>query len=157
MNGRNFLGIPVEGTIRTIRRVPQRPIEELRPLLEAVLGDERIAEFGWMQYTPYFADGEPCVFDVQSVWARTGDDAGTPVDDLEVGKYAELHPTLGGIRRGGGPKYVGVAEPCYRRVRALADALHSGGFGDVLMDAFGDHASLTVRRTGITVDYYEHE
>lgn len=61
----NFFGIPVEGDItRPESRVPQRPLEELAPLMQALLDDEAIEWFGWRQYTPYFNDGEPCVFSV---------------------------------------------------------------------------------------------
>jgi hypothetical protein len=60
---KNFLGIPVTGTINYAdQRVPQKPLEELTPLMQALLDDPSIESFGWTQYTPYFNDGEPCVF-----------------------------------------------------------------------------------------------
>jgi hypothetical protein len=49
---RSFLGIPVEGDITAgSTRVDQKPIEELQPLLQAVLDDPTIVEFGWRQGT----------------------------------------------------------------------------------------------------------
>lgn len=69
----NFLGIPVEGEINfyTDRSVIQKPIEELQPILQAVLDDPFIVRFGWHQYTPYFNDGDPCVFSVYGFWVLT--------------------------------------------------------------------------------------
>ncbi len=40
---------------------------------------------------------------------------------------------------------------------ALGDAIESEAFNDVLLDAFGDHAKVRFRRTGITVDSYSHD
>jgi hypothetical protein len=156
----NFLGIPVEGEITPGHRIPQRPLAELQPLLRALLDDEAVVEFGWRQYTPYFNDGEPCLFGIDSLWVRTtADRPDADPDDLHVGRYANPHPTLGwrGWEAGREWPYTGVDEPRYERVRALADALTEGGFNDVLLDAFGDHATVTVRRDGIVVKFYEHD
>ncbi|MEV0455923.1 hypothetical protein [Catellatospora methionotrophica] len=166
MSHTSFLGIPVEGEITRSARVPQRPLSELRPLLTAVLDDDEVVEFGWQQYTPYFNDGDTCVFDAHSFWARTSaaDDARADRRELEVGRYCDIHRTLGGHRlaeSGEYPRpelpYEGADEERYRRVRALADAIDGGGFDDVLLEAFGDHATVTVRRSGITVEFYNHE
>jgi hypothetical protein len=62
---KNFLGIPVTGDIQHAdRRVPQRPLEDLAPLMQAILDDSTVASFGWTQFTPYFNDGDPCIFHV---------------------------------------------------------------------------------------------
>ncbi|SCG63171.1 hypothetical protein [Micromonospora halophytica] len=156
----NFLGIPVQGDITRRRRIVQRPLAELQPLLRALLDDEAVVEFGWQQCTPYFNDGEPCEFAVDGFWVRTTADApDTGPEDLCVGEYEDPHPTLGwrGRKAGRQHPYTGPDELRYERARALADALTSGGFNDVLLDAFGDHALVGVRRDGITVTFYEHE
>lgn len=73
---KNFLGIPITGDIqRGSQRVPQKPLEELAPLMQALLDDPSIAWFGWRQYTPYFNDGEPCEFNVHGALAVMLDDA----------------------------------------------------------------------------------
>lgn len=62
---KNFLGIPVTGDIsHAERRTPQKPLEDLAPVMQAVLDDLTIVSFSWSQYTPYFNDGDPCVFRV---------------------------------------------------------------------------------------------
>lgn len=150
---RSFLGIPVEGDI--VRNKPekeQRPLAELSPLLQAVLDDPHVTEFGWRQYTPYFNDGEPCVFGVNGLWVRTdADDPDDDPDELECSSFSR-HPTLGkDVTRE--PWQEGLA----RNAAALDTALDDGEFDEVLLEAFGDHAEITVRRTGITIDSYEHD
>lgn len=178
----SFLGIPVDGDItRGDKRVPQKPLSELEPLMRAVLADDFIDSFGWRQYTPYFNDGEPCVFSVGDPWFRTTEDvtrktAGS--DDEDEDDYEDddsfsvsygEHPTLGkqdytwdnprdweNRRKVYGP-YNGGYQQSYMVCAALSDAINSGAFEDVLLEAFGDHASVKVTASGITVDSYEHD
>lgn len=157
-----FFGIPVSGDInRGEKRAEQRPVEEFAPLLQAVLDDPTIVELGWTQYTPYFNDGDPCVFGVHTSWFRTIDDApGADMGDLE---FYVSHPTIGARRyewvnreRVAGA-YEGTDEERYDRVASLSAALDSGAFDDALLVAFGDHAEIRVARDGIHVEFYEHE
>jgi hypothetical protein len=166
---RNFLGIPVQGDItRGKTRKNQRPIEELQPILQAVLDDPTIVEFGWRQYTPYFNDGEPCEFSVRGVWVRT--DADQDVDDWYELDLDGKHPSLGDepyikvptTENGSGWKwekgpYEGPDQDRYDRCHTLDAAIQGGEFENVLLDAFGDHARVTVRKTGIDVEFYEHD
>lgn len=164
---RTFFGIPVSGDIqRATPRVPQRPVEELGPILQAVLDDPLIESFGWQQYTPYFNDGDPCEFGVHSPWFRTTeDDEDADTYDLAVDYGA--HPTLGDTEdtyEGNYPNrvlvssiYQGAHEATYRACRELSAAIGGGAFEDALLVAFGDHAEVTVTRSGIQVDFYEHD
>lgn len=159
----NFLGIPVQGDItKGDTRVQQKPIEELQPILQAVLDDPTIVEFGWRQYTPYFNDGDPCTFSVYGTWVRT--DADRDVDD-EYELEMESHRSLGKVPRSFNEStrkwetqpYKGPDEARYHRCRALEKAIEGGAFEHVLLDAFGDHARVTVRRDGIEVEFYAHD
>lgn len=163
----NFLGIPVIGEISEgDKRAKQRPIEDLAPLMQAVLDDPTIIEFGWTQYTPYFNDGDPCVFGVSGeIWVRTtADEEVDSTYGLEVGRYGG-HPSLGGIERTWNEerrtylmgRYAGSDEARYLRCMALNAAIEGGEFLDVLLDAFGDHAEITVRKEGINVGFYSHD
>ncbi|RCH70525.1 hypothetical protein DT019_03275 [Streptomyces sp. SDr-06] len=163
MTNRNFLGIPVEGDYTAgSTRTEQKPIEELQPILQAVLDDPTIIEFGWRQYTPYFNDGDPCEFSVYGTWVRTAEDADTDDEyELEVDSHRSLgkrpyrkDPETGEY---GFLPYEGPDEARYDRCRALSGAVEGGHFETVLLDAFGDHATITVRRDGIHVDFYEHD
>jgi hypothetical protein len=159
----NFLGIPVIGDItQGANRVDQKPIEEFQPTLQAVLDDPTVVEFGWRQYTPYFNDGEPCEFSVYGTWVRTTADEDVEDEyELEVGN----HRTLGTRPFRKSPEsgkyetcpYEGPDEARFDRCRALMSALEGGSFEHVLIEAFGDHATVTVRRDGIEVEFYDHD
>lgn len=167
----NFLGIPINGDItKGDTRVEQKPIEELQPILQAVLDDPTIVEFGWRQYTPYFNDGEPCTFSAYGVWVRT--DADRDVDDLyeleldgkhrSIGDEPHVKVPVDGVGASNGMKwvkgpYVGPDKARYDRCQALRHAVDGGAFEHVLLDAFGDHANITVRRDGIDVEFYDHD
>lgn len=158
----NFLGIPINGDItRGDTRKNQRPIEELQPILQAVLDDPTIVEFGWRQYTPYFNDGEPCTFSVHGTWVRTTVDEDADEDELEMWGHRSLGKIPGHRNETTGEwetdPYEGPDEARYLRCKALEKAIEGGEFENVLLDAFGDHAEITVRRDGIQVEFYEHD
>jgi hypothetical protein len=126
---RYFLGLPVTGEdpVDDIRRGRPRPLGELAPLFRAVLEDEGVAEFGWTQAD---ATDDPFAAYVSDVWFRAAADAeGHPLDD---------HPTIGpGDRRD--------------RCAALAAALRSGSFDDVLREGLGEWCDVRAGRSVITV------
>lgn len=165
----SFLGIPVEGDIvRGDKKPDQRPLEEFSPLVQAVLDDEHVTGFGWRQYTPYFNDGDPCVFGAHGLRVRTVEDgdesSGEDDEDGDEDKLdLDYHPTLSPRRwneKAGRFEDIDLAPgkaATYARCRALADAIDSGEFDEVLLEAFGDHADIAVKRDGITVEFYEHD
>jgi hypothetical protein len=162
VTGRNFLGIPVNGDIaKGDTRVEQKPIEELQPILQAVLDDPTIVEFGWRQYTPYFNDGEPCTFSAHGTWVRTTDDEDVDEDELEMWGHRSLGKVPGDFneqtRKWETRPYEGPDEARYHRCKALEGAVEGGHFEHVLLDSFGDHANITVRRDGIEVEFYDHD
>lgn len=162
MKTRNFLGIPVEGDYtQGSARIDQKSIEEFQPILQAVLDDPSVIEFGWRQYTPYFNDGEPCTFSVYGLWVRTTDDEDGDEDDLEMWGHRSLGKVSGHRDESTGDwvkdPYEGPDEARFLRCKALEAAVEGGHFETVLLDAFGDHAAITVRRDGIQVDFYDHD
>lgn len=173
-----FLGIPIDGsTIAGSQGVTQQPVEEIQPLLQAVLDDHGIAEFGWRQYTPYFNDGEPCVFGICDVWFLTPEDTeneedrkhreedpyGWEEDHHYSGKkgFAE-HLTVWNHDTDRTPGSRQVPNPRhdhdrYQRCRELSNALTGGHFDTAMLAKFGDHATITITRETIRVEFYDHE
>lgn len=47
--------------------------------------------------------------------------------------------------------------PAYGAIVDLEHALEGGEFDNVLLEAFGDHATVTVTKDGIDVEFYEHD
>jgi hypothetical protein len=198
---KNFLGIPIVGDIQHNKPpVQQRPLAALAPLMQALLDDASIAWFGWRQYTPYFNDGEPCVFNVHGALAVMLDDAeidppavtecqkcGETVDanvQEYCAKCGRAVPTLEDIRdemmdsmydgvecsghlgqrekvhengKWVTKSYTGPDEDRFNRCLALEEALDSGAFDSVLLEHFGDHATVRVSRDGIVVEEYSHD
>lgn len=157
MTETNFLGLAIDGDI--IRRDLQREQitkEQFADLVKALLDDDNVVEFGWTQYTPYFNDGDPCVFGANGLWVRTVADAGVEDrDQLEMWS----HPTLSGQRWEGGRKvtYDVQMPDTAAAAMALDSAIDDGVADVVLLDLFGDHAYVKVSRDGISVDFYEHD
>lgn len=196
---RTFFGIPIDGDIAFAeRKAAQRPIEDLQPLMQALLDDPGIEWFGWRQYTPYFNDGEPCVFNVHGALAVKLTDQERTIkcphcekernplhvfcphcgyrhgtfDKLDEEDYegdlwdgVEYSGILGKRKRlrygkGDGPEYgpyEGPDEARYDKCLALEEALDSGVFDDVLLEHFGDHATIKVYKDRISVESYEHD
>jgi hypothetical protein len=171
-----YLGVPFVSEVNPSghRRTPQRPIEELEPLLIAVLQDPVISAFGWTQYTPYFNDGEPCIFSVGTPWFTTVGGRQPDEEDERGWGFEEdsftisHHPTLGHqpsrfgyvadvYQRTWEGEYVGEHEQSWKRCRALSDAIESEAFDDALLAKFGDHAQVVIRPSGITVSDYSHD
>lgn len=150
MSHTNFLGIPVEGDIHRSNRVDQRPVEEFGPILRAVLNDERIEAVRWEQYTPYFNDGDVCEFRIHELSVKPAGES-VPRDDYEDGFID--HWSLGYESERGMPHLAPLKEATAELNRAVA----GGAFYDALLDAFGDHAEITVTGAGITVEFYEHD
>lgn len=175
---RTFLGIPIRGDITAGRRMAkQYPLEELAPLLQAVLNDTGIEEFGWRQYTPYFNDGEPCTFGVGDLWFLTPEDADDEEDRKEREEdpygWSDAHHVSGSKGFGetisrwvyneeGKGSYIDTPNPRYskdrfERCHELAAAIGSGHYESALLAAFGDHAIVTINRDNIKVEFYDHE
>jgi hypothetical protein len=171
----NFLGIPIEGDIiRGSVKPNQRPIEELAPLFQAAFSHPEVWRIGWGQSTPYFNDGDPCIFSVDEVWADPVgnlddlenledeyDDRGWH-DGIDYDKRWGEYPYLGwegeypNRKKVLGP-YEGEYKAAYDDLLALSEALESEAFDDVLLDKFGDHAKIVVYRDRISVEFYEHD
>lgn len=171
MSDKNFLGIPISGElVFNTRQVAQRPLSELEPLIRAVLDDELIHSFGWTQYTPYFNDGDPCIFGIREPWFLTVKDVGEDFDIEDFDEYdyeISGHPTLGEVEYSWSvvngknvrviKSYEGEHRESWDRCNALDEAIDSDAFDQVLLEAFGDHASVTISRSGIQVEFYSHD
>ncbi len=89
-----------------------------------------LISFRWTQYTPYFNDGDPCVFSANAEYPylNGGEDEFFPDKD----------------------------EPLNKAGKAVVKLLKNFENDDYEM-MFGDHCQVTVSRKGIDVEEYEHE
>jgi hypothetical protein len=152
------LGRPVTGEITTYRenRVAQKPGKELLPLLDAILTLENVEAVRWTQYTPYFNDGEACLFGTGEVTVKLvdGDDTAGDEEDGYISTYEMFNDSR--LGRYNDPSTVNPGfEDLYSAVQALTREFEH--FEDFLLEAFGDHAQVTATTEGFDVAFYEHD
>lgn len=161
-------GRPVIGEIqRAERRAEQWTGEKFAEMLDALLAVEGVAAVKWAQYTPFFNDGEPCLFGVCGFSVKLGDDAEATVaaasdeddDDYEREDEEGFHDPYDFLdysngHSGNRPVIPGM-EAVYATLSALDDA--SRHFEDVLQATFGDHCEVTATRTGFHISEYSHD
>lgn len=110
----------------------------------------------WVQYTPYFNDGEPCIFRVGDLNFSTIDyEEGTvpdyPEDDFTFDEYA-LGKEKEIVKLGA---TLNLDIMTLRDCKELSRGL--GALGEELQYVFGDHTKIIVNSNGITAEEYEHD
>lgn len=128
---------------RAIEEEARKQAQEiLAPGLKQFLHDHPDVEaIRWEQYTPYFNDGEECVFGVGELHYKL---VGAEEDDEEF----ECLSTYG--------KPEGFdQQPWFIALSELEAAL--SGSEDELKAAFGDHVRVIVTKEGVDVEEYSHD
>lgn len=102
--------------------------EYLKDFFEQNPGVQKIQ---WTQYTPYFNDGDECVFRYYSAQVKL-------VGDKEYKDYYDIDD---------------------KNIKGNLITLNREfeNMQEILLMAFGDHAQVTASRDKITVDRYDHE
>lgn len=98
-----------------------------------------LKSFSWTQYTPYFNDGNECVFSAHTDYPEVNgyDEYGYKTDgdeDIEAGSLEE-----------------------HKRLVALVRDLLTNIEEDDFRTMFGDHVQVTVTRKGVEVEEYSHD
>lgn len=165
----------IKSKIEEINQKKQELVKDLRsdfaPMLKPLFdkSNGKIKSLGWTQYTPYFNDGDECVFRVNK-----SIDYGIKVN----GEYLEDTDGLIGsseyaLRHYGTPQYDSWVER-YPEVKINEESKESDlliygilkEFSDLLesiddeffKDLFGDHVLVTVYADGeIETEEYEHD
>jgi hypothetical protein len=116
--------------------------EELRTAFKTVFAEyPNVTRLVWTQYTPYFNDGDPCVFSVNDL--NVFDETCAESDDDDDDYYDGV--------------YVGWGEGAerYPLLKNIGDSLSRAD--DLLLEMFGDHCKITVTPEGIDVEEYDHD
>ena len=151
----NVLGRPVTGDLTTNSSpYDQKPGEEFLPLLDAILELDNVESIRWTQYTPYFNDGDPCMFGTGELFVKLvdGDDTAGDEEDGYISAY-DMTEHLHGY--GNPPTINPGCEDVYAAMKALNDQF--GHFEDFLIVSFGDHAQVTATSDGFDIAFYEHD
>lgn len=149
-------------------------LDEVKPLFQGLFDEfPELTVVGWVQYTPYFNDGDPCVFSVGPVLYRTTESEDLTDEDGEYEGYTEEEALIASLPSEEGWEYdyglyewVEVdGEQEYRlkadaprlplAIKALTKRL--GSMQDVMKNVFGEHSVVVVTRDNIIVEEYHHD
>ena len=114
----------------------------------------------WTQYTPYFNDGEECIFGINEPNFYSFNYSQDEDDEDDYGAYdGDL---LAAMRSDGDIYDYSIrnrrpATPVEITRGKLSSIIQAGGVRDILKLTFGDHAKITVTRDGITCEEYDHD
>ena len=152
MPNKSFLGFEVEGSYSKYSdgMVEQYPIEDLRPILTDMINDPKVISFGWTQYTPYFNDGDACVFHANCIWVRTTDnDQGSSIYEDNDYNYQYEVRSIAWRNEPKSPEHH----------IALEKAIGGGHFNNALIEYFGDPATVTFNNSKglFQIEYYDHD
>lgn len=98
-----------------------------------------VKQMSWTQYTPWFNDGDECVFGVNDVELLGVNESGDEEDE----------------RCRWSNKYKGFPLP--DEAYEVAEKLQGTLSKDDLRDMFGNHVQVIVTREGVDVETYDHD
>lgn len=119
----------------------------------------KVESFGWNQYTPYFMDGETCVFSANTDYISINGDY---VDDSEWmgktvvtnwGTYNRETKVYDGKVEIPNEKHDSELESASEDIRKFLQTFDD----DFYIRKFGDHSEITVTKEGVEVDDYNHD
>jgi len=112
----------------------------------------KLHSFQWNQYTPYFADGDPCVFSVNSDEDQISVNGMVGYDCESLSYDGKSTYNTGEL-----PEGFETREAAEEAYSAVANFIRQ--FDDeILLDLYGDHCEVTVNRDGkAVVESYDHD
>jgi hypothetical protein len=120
----------------------------------------KLESFGWSQYTPYFNDGDTCIFRANTEYIKINEE---DVDDsdwisennvISWGIWDRVNKTYDGRVEEPNPNYDKDLAEATSEVKEFLDHFDN----DFYLSQFGDHSEITIKRSGeIVVDEYEHD
>jgi len=148
--------------IEKLREVSKKAFTKLSKKLFKTYPE--LKSFGWCQYTPYFLDGDPCVFFANTEYfivngcnqdgdAPDGDIKGV---DIIAGSYEEHNKwdqKTKSFIRSKNELYDPRFEKIIDEIQSLLNVPETNDF----LEWFGDHAFVEITKSGISVSDYDHE
>lgn len=111
----------------------------------------RLDSFGWTQYTPYFNDGDECVFGVRNDEPYFNGEHSYDVGTIHETKYENVG---GQYQKVANPDYDAELGGAFAAVREFLTSFDESDYREL----FGDHKKVTVKRDGaLDIDDYEHD
>jgi hypothetical protein len=125
------------------KKTKEQLLEEFSTKIQKIFEENPLLqEITWRQYTPYFNDGAPCVFEV---------------NDFAINNYSQWELTIENRKAAG---FTPAQEKEIQDLSSAATAMidfrevFSGKDHSLL---FGDHAEVFITKGSIRIESYEHE
>lgn len=114
-----------------------------------------LESFAWRQYTPYFNDGDECVFSAHVSEPDINEVNGYDINfkDETVTDYNAPKDHLGNRPQIPNPQYNLTLQAALVDVKEFLENVDES----VLREMFGDHVEVKVTATGTEVEEYEHD
>lgn len=141
------------------QKLKQESCEKFRVAFEDFVKDffklvPSVKRVVWTQYTPYFADGDTCVFSVNEPtfynFLSEEEDFDEDHDEKEVSQQWELDSWS--LRKFAD---YGLTEEELRVLQFLTDIITNND--DFMLELYEDHTEVTLTAEGIETDYCEHD
>lgn len=135
--------------------------KELKSFFEST---PEIKAIVWNQYTPYFADGDPCEFSVNCVYFTNAESEileenlnEISYGDIELEEFFSITSNSEyGRNWNDTPKQEPVSLEVQDSINGMVKKLNMIPY-EVYLDMFGDHVIVTVTRDTITTSEYAHD
>lgn len=134
----------VTGIEEAKKRVQEAGKTAVAALFKAFFAEyPEVKAVGWTQYTPYFNDGDPCVFSVGEPYLSTKD-----ADFSEVASLYDDDDGGHGFEEGYALK---------GKLKTACSRIEASMTSEIFEAAFGDHALVIATPAGFHVSEYSHE
>jgi len=107
----------------------------------------------WCQFTPYFNDGEECVFSVSEPYFSNAD----PDQLSSEGELREEYPSMFSVAPYSLHDTKVMSDESAAACMNFSAIVQSAEMDEVMRDIFGDHVAVTVTPNSMDSDEYRHD
>jgi len=127
--------IDLDDIIGEYRKQKEKLAKKISEMISGFFLDrEKVEAVRWTQYTPYFNDGDPCVFHVYNITVQF-EKEGEFFEDYDKGDLSKAEGA--------------IIDSLQKALDAIPE--------EIMLCLFGDHAQVTVFRGGYEVERYNHD
>ncbi len=118
-----------------------------------------IESFGWTQYTPYFNDGETCIFSANTDYLKINGEYAeesdwiSPTKIISWGDWNSVTRKYENRVEEPNESYNSILSECYDEITGFLSNFDNQFY----LEKFGDHAEITVTKEGFTIEDCDHD
>ncbi len=118
-----------------------------------------VHSFAWNQYTPYFNDGDTCVFSANTDYIKVNGEYCDELDNIQKikvtnwGTWNRVTKTYDNRVQMENPNYNERLDNLVTEIKDFLQLFDD----DFYLQKYGDHTEITVTKNGIDVDEFDHD